>query len=337
MKALIGTLLFCSLSLAADPAVTETQLRQWIAQLDDDRHAEREAATKNLIAAGKQAIASVVAAADSDSLERTDRCFAVLTALAVFDNAATADAAAKALDGLAASKKPALVAKAKLALRSVESRIVAMVQRDGVVVTYEAGKATRVNFNKATKIGDKLPLLERLPHLRELYLENKLFGDTELAQLKGLKVIDHLDLFQSNVGDAGLKHLKDMPTVKSVPLGLTRVTDAGLVHLRDMTQLEYVGLRGDAVTDAGLMHLAKLTNLTGLNLSETKVTDVGLVHLKPLVNLQTLHLETTAVTDAGLEHLGAMKGLRLLGLKGSKVTKEGAERLKKALPELAID
>jgi hypothetical protein len=335
--ALSVALLFCSLSLATDPAVTETQIRRWIGQLDDDRFAVREEATKSLIAAGKPAIAAVAAAADSESLERTDRCFTILTSLAVSDDTAAADAAAKALDGLAASKKSELAAKSKLALRTVESRVVNLLQRDGVVVTYEAGQATRVNCSKATKIGDKVKLLHRMKNLREIYAESKLFGDAELAQLKGVANIDHFDLFTSGITDEGLKYLKDMPGLKSVPMGLTRVTDAGLVHLKDLTQLEYIGLRGNDITGTGLVHLKKLTRLTGLNLRETKVTDAALLHLKPLVNLQSLYLEATAVTDAGLEHLWGMKNLRQLGLKGSQATKEGIERLKKALPELTID
>src|SRR5437016_1974386 len=69
------------------------QLRERVRELDDDRFAVREAATRNLVTAGKVAVEPVTAAAASWSLEVTERAVRALKELSFARDPATAAAA----------------------------------------------------------------------------------------------------------------------------------------------------------------------------------------------------------------------------------------------------
>lgn len=333
-------------SLEAGMAVAETpktdkpdsarRFRQWIKDLDNDQFEVREAASRDLLSAGKEVIPAVAAAVESSSLEVTTRALRILQEFSISAQPDTAKAAKLALVQLAASNHPGTAARARTVLRSRQHRIIHQLEEAGAVVSLEGDQAVTVNFDNAQTIGPGLRLLRELPDLQTVSLSNRRAGDAEMALLKGLPKLRDVNLYQSNVGDAGLEHLKHIPTLKWLPMGETKVTDAGLVHLKDMTQLEYLGLRGNRVTDAGLVHLKKLTNLQGLYLGETKVTDAGLVHLKPLVKLEYLYLHNTEITDAGLEQLKDLRKLERLYLWKTKATETGLKQLREALPRLKI-
>jgi hypothetical protein len=326
--------------LAADAAGEQQRIAQWVKDLGNDAFAVREAATRQLIAAGKPAIEAASAAAAGNSPEVTRRAFAILNQLARSSDADTVAAVKAALVKLAKSPDQAAAARAVEGLHWFQLRAVRLLEEGGASVTHavspDGDKIVGVSFDNAKVIGPNLPLLHELPDLTYVSLSNAQVGDDALAALRGLKKLDYLNLYRSQVTDAGLAHLNELPALRQVPMGETKVTDAGLIHLKDLTQLEYLGLRGNAVTDAGLAHLKKLTNLTGLYLGETKVTDAGLVHLKGMTKMQYLRLHTVAVSDAGLEHLKGMTALQQLDLWDTKVTEAGVAKLAEALPRANV-
>jgi hypothetical protein len=278
-------------------------IAQWIKELDDDRFSVREAATRKLAAAGKEAVAALAAAADGDSPEVTHRSLGILRRLFLSSDASTTAAAKAALLKLAASKNAAVAERAEEALRARQQQVLADFQRAGASFEITDGRVTALNLDEVKEPRTVMPLVQELPDLESLGLSNPEVGDEELAHIKGLRKLQRLDLFKSRISDEGLKVFKHLPSLSWVPMGKTRVTDAGLVHLKDLTQLEYVGLRANQVTDAGLVHLENLTNLTGLHLGETKVTDAGLVHLRRMTKLTSLRMWDTKVTQDGLDRL----------------------------------
>ena len=78
-------------------------LAAWVQALASDVYAERKAATQQLLAAGPAAVAPVAAAADSADLELPGRCLRILKRLAKSSDAATKQAATRALQKLARS------------------------------------------------------------------------------------------------------------------------------------------------------------------------------------------------------------------------------------------
>src|SRR5688572_29373913 len=117
-------------------------------------------------------------------------------------------------------------------------------------------------------------------------------------------LVINLAIVGKTAGDEDLAAIKTLPKVVHLNLGSTGVTDSGLANLSGMSTLTHLHLDRTGVTDAGLAHLMGLSNLTYLNLYNTGVTDAGLEHLKELKNLKRVYLWQTKVTDAGA---GALK------------------------------
>src|SRR5215472_2117138 len=102
-RASSGLLLLLSLAgIGALPRAAGAQppadsIPRWVEQLDDDRFAVREAATRNLVEAGKRAIEPVTKAAVSNDPEVTHRAVRVLRELTRASDSGTAHQAKMAL------------------------------------------------------------------------------------------------------------------------------------------------------------------------------------------------------------------------------------------------
>ena len=163
--------------------------------------------------------------------------------------------------------------------------------------------------------------------------------DAGLKELAGLKSLQTLNLYGTQVTDAGLKELAGLKSLQTLDLPVTQVTDAGLKELAGLKSLQTLNLANTKVTDAGLKELAGLKSLQALHLYHTKVTDAGLKELAGLKSLQSLDLEWTKVTDAGLKELAGLKSLQKLNLLFTGVTGEGLKELAglKGLQSLVLD
>ncbi len=161
--------------------------------------------------------------------------------------------------------------------------------------------------------------------------------DAGLENLKGLKGLEQLYLYQTDISDAGLAHLKNLQSLKLLSLSTTKVTNEGLSHIKELPSLTSLHLDGLKIGSAGLAHVKELKNLTELKLYNTPVADTDLVHLKELKKLEILNLSTTQVTDTGLTHLQELKNLKELNLTKTKVTAKGAADLQKELPACKIE
>jgi hypothetical protein len=99
---------------AAEAAADD--IAQWIKQLDADKFAERQEATKKLYAAGKAAIPALLEAAEGESVESTVRAIDLLQRLMDSDEKAVKEAAKEALEKLAQSSKADAARRARQAL-----------------------------------------------------------------------------------------------------------------------------------------------------------------------------------------------------------------------------
>jgi hypothetical protein len=181
-----------------------------------------------------------------------------------------------------------------------QSDVVEALKRGGAALDEQGGRVVGVVFDKSVEVGPLLPLLQKLPDLEELAINNPKMVDADMAAVKGLPKLLLLNLTLTSVGDDGLRVVRTLPRLRSLFLGATKVTDAGMAHLKDLTQLEVLIFRDNNVTDAGVSHLAGLTNVTGLNLAGTKVTDACLKYMQGKSRLTKLNLSRTAVTDEGV-------------------------------------
>ena len=208
---------------------------------------------------------------------------------------------------------------------------------------------------------DELSRLPALPHLKELYINGRLWYNQPPSL-----VADTIGLFSAATDleklvlskpvqtyipleDAVLERLAALPGIEEMRLHQTRLPgsslapftklkyldlshnrffdDRGLVHVGRMTGLSKLYLTGTSISDEGLRNLAALTNLIELDLDGTGISDAGLAHLAGLTKLRRLNLLGSNVTDNGLVHLDRMTSLEELTLYRTKVSNAGLARL----------
>jgi hypothetical protein len=99
--------------------------------------------------------------------------------------------------------------------------------------------------------------LERLPTVRQLFLDDPGITDDELVHLRGLTLLQYLDLSTTYVTDAGVARLQGLTRLQVLLLNKTQVTDAGLVHLQGLTALDELWLTNTQVTREGANRLQK--------------------------------------------------------------------------------
>jgi hypothetical protein len=147
--------------------------------------------------------------------------------------------------------------------------------------------------------------------------------DGDLIELRGLKELQVLILFDTRITDAGLAHLEELRGLRALDLSDTAVTSDGLIHIRKLIRLKDLTLIGTKVTDTGLVNLESHHDLWLLDLSGTKVTDRGLAHLRQLRKLSHLHLSKTSVTDSSMGTLIELPAIEVIDLSQTKVTEAG--------------
>src|SRR5712691_4240260 len=218
---------------------------------------------------------------------------------------------------------------------------------------------------------DELSRLPPLPHLKELYINGRLWYNQPPSL-----VADTIGLFSAATDleklvlskpvqtyipleDAVLERLAVLPGIEEMRLHQTRLPgnalapftklkyldlshnrffdDRGLRHVGRMSGLTKLYLTGTSITDEGVRNLAGLTNLTELALDGTGISDAGLAHLAGLTNLRRLNLLGSTVTDNGLAHLERMPGLEELTLYRTKVSNAGLARLARLTRLRALD
>lgn len=327
------TLLAAHWAAAAPP--TADDVRRWVRDLDDPRYRVRDAASKQLLAAGPSSVEALLSPAASADAEVADRAFKILAEMADSEDGPTQRVARDALRKLAeGSGRVSATAAAVLKKRKQDyaGRLTTL----GARLEFDGDEVTDIDLDGVKEMAAATALLGEFPETKYLSASTKMFDDTAAKSLVLLPNLEAVNLYQSALGDEGLKTISTLKKLRRLPMGQTKVTDAGLKTIGGMTQLEYVGVRGNNVTDAGIKHLRPLKNLTGLNLGETRVTDAGIAELTAFPKMQQIYLQETNITDACLSNLVVLKGLEMLTLYKTRITFEGRAKLKTALPALEI-
>ena len=212
----------------------------------------------------------------------------------------------------------------------------------------------------AASLQDELRRLPALPHLKELYINGRLWYDQPAPRVQAtISLFNEATALEKLVmskpvqtyipfNDPALKGLASLKNLKEVRIHQTRSSgvslaafplthldmnyvvtfnDTGIASLKGKTTLQRLYLRGTSITDAGIQHLSGLTNLVELDLSDIEMTDAGLAHLSGLTKLRRLNLQSANVTDAGLDVLKNMPELEELSLYRTKVSNAGLAKL----------
>jgi hypothetical protein len=201
------------------PGTTQAdEIHQWIANLDSNVFAVRQAASRNLREAGGAVIEPLTSAANGIQSEVTRRAVDILEALCDADDFETADAARSALENLARSTHRLPAQRASLVLRGQRLRqqrtALAQIQRLGGSVTYagiEEGELVigSLVLGRKWEAGDEgLKYLPKLGRIEQLKLYGPQFTDEGLEQLAQLTGVQRLKLYATRISDDGQLRLQ---------------------------------------------------------------------------------------------------------------------------------
>jgi hypothetical protein len=198
---------------AAVATPSADQIAGWIEQLGAPQFARREAASKQLLAAGRLAIEPLAAAIQAGDLEVASRGVEILREmLAVEPLAEQAEAALEACaeESKAAARLAAAAlefhqaGQAAAARERLESLGAVFRERPLVELTGE-----EVEFGRAWKgSGGDLRELGRLPQLRALAFHGVKLDERGVAILGRLQRVERIELFGTGLGDAAIAALE---------------------------------------------------------------------------------------------------------------------------------
>lgn len=228
----------------------------------------------------------------------------------------------------------------------------------------ELPKLRKLTLSKAQFPGTPcLAEIGQLPYLEELWLDETLIVDDDLAGLRGMPNLRELHLDRTRLTDAAFQHLALLPQLEVLTISQTNITSKGLKTLCGVTDSRlrvldvhqtYAGQNGFAaldglgaleeldasesqVTDQSLRGWKSPPNLKRLVLARNSFTNVSLPGILGTPSLEELHLQrVVGVNDTGLNHIVRKKSLRLVYLDNSGVTSQGARQLKQIMPSTKV-
>lgn len=200
-------------------------------------------------------------------------------------------------------------------------------------------------YSRSSRVTDAgLEVIQSLPRLRQLTLQDAAITDSGLKHLSGLKNLTHLNISRTGVTGPGLKELAALGNLESLRLSYLPSNDTDLSFLPQLTNLQELDLQDTRITDAGLKTITRCQQLRWLNLSSgvdiesrggqpsslrrrSQLTDAGLPNLMKLPKLEFLILDGAGITDMGLAALGGCRSLKQLSLRNVDVSDTGLHSL----------
>lgn len=113
-----------------------------------------------------------------------------------------------------------------------------------------------VDLSKTSISDDGLLILENLPALRVLILD-----DTKITRM-------------------GLSHFEGLRNLELLSLENTLIDDSGLAYLENLAALRWLGLGGNNITDGSVKYFKNFTKLKTLKLTDAQVTEKGVASIK---------------------------------------------------------
>lgn len=201
------------LGLAAAAPPTADQIATWIEQLGSPQFARREAASKQLLAAGQPAIGPLAAAIRAGDLEVASRGIEILREMLAIEP--LAEQAEAALEACADRSPPAArLAAAALEFHQFSQAEVARERLESLGAVFRERPLVElagddVEFGKAWKGGgDDLKELTRLPRLRSVAFHGVRLDEQGVAILGRLQRIERIELFGTGLGDEAIAALE---------------------------------------------------------------------------------------------------------------------------------
>ena len=275
-----------------DPPPSQSQLSDWVQELDSDEFVVRETATENLIASGDVALPPLrKALAANGSLEATTRALHVLQQISLLADFDTQEAARVLLEEVAAKRDTATGRRAATVLVSLNekrsSHALAELEELGATIS-------------RTQIADGFGGIQEIVDAIEI--GDKWQGEPkDLRRLKWLQPINRLVLSGEKVGDEVLPHVAKMQQLTSLHAHHAKLTDQGLAALSGMEKLQELGVYYIPISDAALKHLEGNKSLISLRLYGTNATKPASEALQRTLGLAKVDYRNGAFLGVGCD------------------------------------
>jgi hypothetical protein len=281
---------FASSVRCAEPTAP-TDVARLIEQLRSPDYSVREAASRQLLAAGSEAVNQLAKAAQSDDAEASFRAIGILQSFADGNDGKCKPPAVDALRSLAVSENPGVAAAADnaLAMDRVARRAAAIekLRELKAIVSIDPSfdlNTVTIDSNWTGKTDD-LELLKFVPNLQRLQIINVPLDDGALKTLGSLDSLRGLELFGTGVSTDATQQLShDLPgtTILRRAGGLLGVRGNGGMGNCTITEVQpdsaasQAGLQsGDEIVrfnDQEVHSFEELTGLIGQRNSGEKIT-----------------------------------------------------------------
>ncbi|HZZ70683.1 MAG TPA: hypothetical protein VFE24_00405 [Pirellulales bacterium] len=302
-------------------------LQGLVANLSAADFATREAATRELMKAGREAFPLLREAESTGDKETQSR-------------------ARKILDEIEWPVTAAAIKK----IEKLGGKVIGPDRKRPRGVMFDPGGDRRSNVND-----DDVSCIADLHYLIGLNLCRTDITDKTCARIGKLPLVVNLYLDETNVTDAGVREFRYLSHLKYLSLSATEVTGEGFAELADIATLREVNVARSRVTDSGMAQIAKCHSINQLEVNNNRITSAGLKSLKSLklitVSLDKTHITdegiaelrqhpltsltmgSTAITDKGLAYASEIETLNSIDVSGTQVTKEGLKQVR-TMPHL---
>jgi beta-lactamase regulating signal transducer with metallopeptidase domain len=184
-----------------------------------------------------------------------------------------------------------------------------------------------------------LPDLATFSHLRVLSLAGSQVTDSGLRKLSTLTELESLTLRDAHhLTEAGIAELARLPQLRRLELTNAHFEDVALDRLAGMRTLEELSVEGRNLSDETIEIAARMPNLRSLSLDlpNSQVDREAVISLHALPKLACLNLRCLEIPDDALFAVKSLASLRSLSLGDSRVSRRALARLRRSLPDLAV-
>jgi hypothetical protein len=200
---------------APQPAATDQQIAEWVAELDSNQYRVREAATQQLVAASAAGLDPLLGAANSKRPEPADRAVWIMRQLV---NTTDIDLRQQVLEHLVrVENRPQVVEEAKAGL--------AEIQHQFAVRAIEQLGGHYLEEGVDPKSGQPMP--------KRVVLDDRWRGgDAGLENLTRLRAVPLVTIIGTELTAKGLAQLASVESLRTLQLYGTRLEDADVTELQ---------------------------------------------------------------------------------------------------------
>lgn len=245
----------------------------------------------------------------------------------------------------------------------------------GATIKKEKGEIVDLRVDCTDLTDADYKLIGRLTTLTTVSISGKPMLDRHLALLAGLSQLEAFQINGTRLTDNGYRHFSAFGQLRRLSLfhpsrDVEEFTGEGLAHLKSLRNLRRLTFAGATAGDAAFKAVGELTqleefsqwhnwespgaikHLAGLQLKKLKMgqrlpnwsakrpatlDDATLAEIAKMRSLEVVDLQEARLSYAGLVQLKALPNLMTVHLKWVDVSESDIKKLRKQLPNVAIE